>query len=294
MSRVWGWRIVGGGVAVGVVAAIVLVAGGGVDARGRTAAAVEISRPAPEVFAHLVRPELLTTWLGGLQESRPTSDAWPRVGAKAIERVGTPDESHELEVEITALEPDRLLELAVTHSEFTTRARYALRERDGRTVLIYEAQSDYKHPISRVLSPVLERLAQLKLEEDFLRLKLALEGPPKPVATPAASAAAPADTAEQANAPPTPVTEVPPTPAAEAAEGAGPDASASPGEAPVPTTAGDAPPAAEPEAPAPSTPSGPENAAEAVPVHPASPVPSTEPPADPPTAPPADPPTVTP
>lgn len=293
MSRVWGWRIVGGGVAVGVVAAIVLVAGGGVDARGRTAAAVEISRPAPEVFAHLVRPELLTTWLGGLQESRPTSDAWPRVGAKAIERVGTSDESHELEVEITALEPDRLLELAVTHSEFTTRARYTLRERDGRTVLIYEAQSDYTHPISRVLSPVLERLAQLKLEEDFLRLKLALEGPPKPVATPAASAAAPTETAEQANAPATPVTEVPPTPAADAADG-GPDTPPSPDGAPVPSSAGDAPPAAEPEAPAPSTSSGPEDEAGAVPVQPASPVPSTEPPADPPTAPPADPPTVTP
>ncbi len=181
--------------ALALVAVLGLLATGGWSGRGRTAAAIELQAPPELVFSHLIQPELLPRWLGGLARSEFLTPGGPKVGTRSRETLGDPSAPFQLEVEITRLEANKLLGLKISHPEFLTRGVYVVKERDGRTTLISESTTQYHHPVSRLFSPLATRLAQVKLEEDLLRLKALLEGPAEPavVAAQEARAAAAAE-----------------------------------------------------------------------------------------------------
>jgi len=212
----WLWRVIALVAGAAVAGALWLALAGGPWSDGRNGAAVEIARPAAAVFPALVRPDLMTRWIEGLSESRPLDPGAPRVGGRWREVVGGGGESYELEVAISAYEPDRQLGLTISHPEFETEARYELREHEGATLVVYEARSRYSHPVARLLSPLVTLLRQQKVEGDLVRLKALVEGerivataaalaptpaPPAPPPMPVAAPAAPASPAPQAPAP---------------------------------------------------------------------------------------------
>lgn len=232
--------------------------------QGRHAAAIELNALPPAVFAHLVQPELLPRWVGGLQRSEPLGEPGPRVGAKTKETLGEGDDTFELLSTITRLEPDRQLGVLLEHARFVTRGTWVVRALGtDRTLLIYEATTRYQHPSARLFVPILMRLDQRKLEADLLRLKALMEAPgAAPVAEAAALSPPPAATAvpaedptitasdEPASAPPSaPLESEPPQPTPEP----GPDEEAQTETSP-PETEG-----------APSVPSAPPSPSEAQP-----------------------------
>ncbi|MDQ3262810.1 MAG: SRPBCC family protein [Myxococcota bacterium] len=255
--------------ALALVAVLGLLAAGGWSGQGRTAAAIELQAPPERVFSHLVQPELLPRWLGGLVHSESLTPGEPRVGARSRETLGQPSDPFQLEVEITRLELNKLLGLKISHPEFLTRGVYVVKDRDGRTTLISESTTQYHHPVSRLFSPLATRLAQVKLEEDLLRLKALLEGPTEPAVVAAQEARAAA--AAAASVPVDP--EITSSDSSDAGVAPSPAASA-PAELPEPVPTHDAPaepPPAEPplaeeppvEDPAAEAPSAPQPTPEA-------------------------------
>jgi Polyketide cyclase / dehydrase and lipid transport len=114
-------------------------------------------------------------WVGGLVEFRPLSPG-PELGSRAIQVVELAGKKLELESEITRYEPPYLLEASlVAPKDFESVARYRLDEADGHTRVTTTMETQYKHRVVRLLSGVVTRQAQRKLEADLDRLKQVLE-----------------------------------------------------------------------------------------------------------------------
>ena len=96
---------------------------GGASGRAVNQAAIEIERPAAEVFPWLTEPEKLRQWIGGRVETAPLTEGRPRVGARSREVVVMGKGRTEMESEVTALEPGRLLAVRLASPGFVpTRA----------------------------------------------------------------------------------------------------------------------------------------------------------------------------
>jgi uncharacterized protein YndB with AHSA1/START domain len=68
-----------------------------------------------EVFRYLTEPALVPRWIEGLQESRPMGDGVLRVGARSVEVVTAMGQTMEIESEVTALDPYRMLGVRITY-----------------------------------------------------------------------------------------------------------------------------------------------------------------------------------
>jgi hypothetical protein len=242
----WLFRFGVGVLALLVIATAILLAMGGWTGTGRNAAAVEIAAPATTVWPLLSAPEQWSKWMGNLASADPIPGG-AKAGAKTKFTLANDGSPMEIEADISKVETDRQLAMVVKNPLFETDTRYALKERAGRTVVIWEENSRY-HSAAHLFAPVVTRVRQQKLEEDLVRLKLAIE-----TASPAAVAAAVA--ASTAPAPPTPEVDrsVTPSDAPASAPAPGPSAPvAAPAISPAPQTPPPAPQAA-PEEAAPAT-----------------------------------------
>jgi len=85
----------------------------------RTDHSVDIARPPAAVFRHLVEPELMKGWIGGLVEFTPL-DEGPRIGSRSRQRVEQAGRTWEVESEIVELVPDKRLAVRTTASAFTS------------------------------------------------------------------------------------------------------------------------------------------------------------------------------
>jgi hypothetical protein len=81
----------------------------------------------------------------------------------------------EVESEITGYRLNELLEARIFSKDFETTSIYRLRESEGRTLLRSVVESKYKALLARLLSPLITRQAQKKLEADLARLKQIVE-----------------------------------------------------------------------------------------------------------------------
>ena len=124
-----------------------LLVAGGRSGRAVSQAAVEIERPAAEVFPWLTEPEKIVQWRAG----------------------------PETESEIVALEPGRLLAQRLAGPGYAAGARYELEEAGGKTRLRCRVDSRYSGFPRKLLAPALTPRAQWKLEEDLRRLKERVE-----------------------------------------------------------------------------------------------------------------------
>ena len=143
--------------------------------RNRNEHSVEIESPAAMVFTYLVEEEKLMQWLGGLVESEPLTTGEVGVGSRSREVIEVGRARMEVESEITGYRLNELLEARIFSKDFETTSIYRLRETEGRTLLRSVVESEYKALLARLLSPLITRQAQKKLEADLARLKQIVE-----------------------------------------------------------------------------------------------------------------------
>ena len=141
----------------------------------RTDHSVEIARPPEVVFRHLLEPELMKRWIGGLVEFTPL-DEGPRLGSRSRQRVEQAGRTWEVESEIVELVPERRLAARTTASTFTTVLAYDLEPTDdGGTRLTGTVETKFGGLGGRLLGGVAARAAERKLASDLERLKTLLE-----------------------------------------------------------------------------------------------------------------------
>lgn len=159
-----------------VLAVIVLLVMGGGRGESRHEASVEIAKPAPAVFTWITRPEKVKSWVSWLVDIRELTPDRNGVGARQVwtmEDRNNGNQRMDIESEIMRFEQDRVLETRVAAREgFTGAISYELQPVDpAHTRLVYTASFKYEHWLAKLLSPLISRSAQQKLQEDLARLK---------------------------------------------------------------------------------------------------------------------------
>jgi carbon monoxide dehydrogenase subunit G len=154
---------------------VMLILSGGAKGEGHHDASIVINKPPAEVFPWLTEPEKLTKWLTGLVESKALTEGGLRVGAKSQETVEVGGERTVMEVEVTAVEPPKLLVVRITSEGFVGDSRYTLEQDGSSTKLRYLGDFRYTVFMAKLLEPLITPAAQGKLVQDFERLKVLVE-----------------------------------------------------------------------------------------------------------------------
>lgn len=133
-------------------------------------------RPVAEVFAYVDDDEKVKLWIGGLVETKRTSNGKPGVGSKFHQKLKIGKRMMELDGELLEYERNRRLRVKIDSDLCEMNATYSFTESNGCTKLTYRCDSRYHKLFYRLLSPLIKRMAQQKLREDFARLELLLQG----------------------------------------------------------------------------------------------------------------------
>jgi uncharacterized protein YndB with AHSA1/START domain len=182
----WILRILGGLVALLVLAVAGLWLAGLRPGNGHMVTEVVIDRPAAQVFRWLTEDERVKKWISGLEEVRPLSA--PADGSevgKKFHMVETyKNERVEMEMVVTKFEKDRALSILVSsagdpNNGFSETGDYTLTEQDGKTHLRFDVQAKYFGFLPRLFEPLITPEANAKLQGDFHRLKGLAEAEPK-------------------------------------------------------------------------------------------------------------------
>jgi len=185
-------------VVLAVVAAVVvlgLAIFGVREGAGRSSAAVEINRPASQVFHHITDDQLVKRWVAGLIGLTHIPQAGLKVRDRLTAVIVEDDRRIEVQLIVTAVEPNRHLKFTVNSSGdptlgFRGECEGVLTETDGHTRLSLSAEMQYFGIFTRVIEPFKTIAVQKKLEADLARLKEQVEAEPPPVMPAARSAAA--------------------------------------------------------------------------------------------------------
>ncbi len=132
-------------------------------------------RPVDEVFSYVDDDEKVKLWIGGLLETRRTSSGQPGVGSRFHQKLQIGKRVMELDGELLEYERNRRLRVKIDSHLFEMNATYNFTEAGGCTELAYTCDSHYRSLFYRLLSPLIKRMAQQKLREDFARLQLLLQ-----------------------------------------------------------------------------------------------------------------------
>jgi uncharacterized protein YndB with AHSA1/START domain len=142
----------------------------------RVAHSVEIDRLPDAVFPYLAPTEHRLRWMGALRQSEPLTDGPPAVGSRwrdVFEDVG---QRIELEAEVVAYEPPRLLRVKLSSRAVDAMSEQRLEAVDGRTRVEAVIETEYKSLTARLASGIVTRHAQKQLEVDLASLKELVEG----------------------------------------------------------------------------------------------------------------------
>jgi len=167
----WAKGIVLAFAAAVLLLAVALWAAGMRAGAGRNEIILEINKPPAAVFPWLVEPAKLKQWIAGMTEMTQLTPGAIRVGTKSRDVMVLGSESTVMTVEITALEPGKLLAAHIDADLFADDIRYELSGQGGKTRLVYSAETTYKHWFAKLLEPVITSAAQRKLVEDTKTLK---------------------------------------------------------------------------------------------------------------------------
>jgi uncharacterized protein YndB with AHSA1/START domain len=170
----WVIRLLIAVVLLAVIAAGALFAFSQRRGAGRNRYTVTISRPASEVYPWLVEQDKLRKWVDGLVE---VTDFNPglKLGARSRQVLRLRGETTALDVELTAVEPPKLLTANVTGDGFTESIRYELTEEGQGTRVDFSGTARYRNAFLQMMEPLVTPEAQKKVEADLLRLKGTLE-----------------------------------------------------------------------------------------------------------------------
>lgn len=139
----------------------------------------EFERPVAEVFAFVDEDDKVKQWIGGLLETKRTTEGAPGVGSKFHQMIKVGNRIMKMDGELLAYEPNRWLSVKIDSDLCEMKVNYDFKEVNGRTRLTYTCDSVYYSFLYRLLSPLIKRITQQKLQKDFTRLKQLLESPPR-------------------------------------------------------------------------------------------------------------------
>ena len=136
---------------------------------------IEIGRPPAAVFPYLTEPELLKQWVGGLKTFDAVDGEDARVGARSHQVMVVRGKEWKLDGELTALEPDRLVQARMVGKGFAARTSYLLEPVEGGTRLTATVESEFSMLVGRLLGGLVSHEAQKKLRADLARLEALVE-----------------------------------------------------------------------------------------------------------------------
>ena len=135
----------------------------------------EFAASTSEVFSFLVDPTTYPSWLVGASEMRAIDDDWPRVGSRFHHRVGIgplaiPDNS-----EVLAIEPDRMLRLAVRARPLISAVvTFTLLGQDDRCVVSFEEEPGPR-AIGNLVRPIFDPITHMRNHLSLKRLDTLIE-----------------------------------------------------------------------------------------------------------------------
>ena len=132
-------------------------------------------RPVDEVFAYVDDDDKVKLWIGGLLETRRTTSGTPGVGSRFHQKLQIGKRVMELDGELVEYERNRRVRVRIYADMCEMNATYNFSESGGCTKLAYTCDSHYRGFFYRLFSPLLKRVAQQKLREDFARLHVLLQ-----------------------------------------------------------------------------------------------------------------------
>ncbi len=135
---------------------------------------IEIARPPAAVFPYLTEPERLKRWVGGLTTFEPVDGEGAHVGARSRQVMVVRGKEWKLDGELTALEPDRLVQARMVGKGFAATTSYLLEPVEGGSRLTATVESEFML-VGRLLGGLVSREAQKKLRADLARLEALVE-----------------------------------------------------------------------------------------------------------------------
>lgn len=135
---------------------------------------IEIDRPVDEVFAYLSDLEHTPEWNWAISETRKTTPGPVRVGTTYEQRRSIPKPARE-HLEITALEPDQLLEVQGLLASIPAHLSYKLQGHGSRTTLVNTVELHPRAPL-RLVAPVVAGRIERAVADNLGTLKTRLEG----------------------------------------------------------------------------------------------------------------------
>jgi uncharacterized protein YndB with AHSA1/START domain len=141
----------------------------------RNTHAVEIERPAAEIFPYLVEAEKRTQWVQGLVESKPLDGGQLGVGTRFRDVVVDHGQRTVVAAEIERYEPNERMTARLEARGFVSRLSYELEDSNGRTTVDCAVETEFTMRIARLLSPIVVKHAQKAIENSLATLKRQLE-----------------------------------------------------------------------------------------------------------------------
>lgn len=143
--------------------------------------AIDISRPAAEVWPWITEPAKQKQWVSLLTEVRTLTPETARMGSRAVWIMidpGMNNQRIEIDSEVTGVVPNERLDLRIrSRGMFSGHATYTLTPLPGGgTHLLNAGTYHYDQWLSRLVEPLVRPEVRRKMEADMLRLKLLAEG----------------------------------------------------------------------------------------------------------------------
>ena len=127
-------------------------------------------RPVEEVFSYVDNDDKIKLWIGGLLETKRTTSGTPGVGSRFHQKLQIGKRVMELDGELLEYQKNRRVRVKMNFDQGEMNVTYNFKESGGCTELAYTCDSQYRSFFYRLLSPLIKRMAQQKLREDFARL----------------------------------------------------------------------------------------------------------------------------
>ena len=168
---------------LGAIIGIILLSAGALafmstrPGAGRMHNAVTIHRSAEAIWPWLYEPEKLKTWITWLKEVRP--DASPHVGGKGLWVMSDANNNNKpmnIDYVYNSVQPGREFTIDLSAAEgFKGRATYRLTPTADGTLVECDEQVTFDNALIRLMTPLVMREAEKKMDGDFARLRTQVE-----------------------------------------------------------------------------------------------------------------------
>ena len=135
---------------------------------------VKIDRPVHDVFAFVTDVRNLPQWQQATSEAEWVGDDAPRTGARLRQKTSFLGRTLELELEVTAYEPERRFDLKTLKGPISFVVRHSFHPSNGGTRIEFAGEGEARG-FFRLADSLVAKRAERESRADFERLKAILE-----------------------------------------------------------------------------------------------------------------------